>query len=63
MASVNDLSYSQHIPTKTFLNNSNEFQSTLKVNAQKDKDFLDWGYRRYKEYGFFTKKFDKKKKK
>ena len=63
MASVNDLSYSQHIPTKTFLNSSNEFQSTLKVNAQKDKDFLDWGYRRYKEYGFFTKKFDKKKKK
>ena len=63
MASVNDLSYSQHIPTKTFLNNSNEFQSTLKINAQKDKDFLDWGYRRYKEYGFFTKKFDKKKKK
>ena len=63
LVSVNDLSYSQHIPTKEFLNNDNEFQSTLKINHTKDKDFSDWGYRRYREYGFFTKKFDKKKKK
>ena len=61
LVSVNDLSYSQHIPTKTFLNNDNDFESTLKINRNKDKDFMDWGYRRYREYGFFTKKFDKKK--
>ena len=28
-----------------------------------DKDYSDWGYRKYREYGYFTKKFDKKKKK
>ena len=63
LVSINDLSYSQHIPTKTFLNNENNFESTLRINAPKDKDYSDWGYRKYREYGFFTKKFDKKKKK
>ena len=28
-----------------------------------DKDYYDWGFRKYREYGRFTKKFDKKKKK
>ena len=63
LVSTNDLSYSQHVPTKEFLNNDNEFKSTVKINGIKDKDFMDWGYRKYREYGFFTKKFDKKKKK
>ena len=63
LVSTNDLSYSQHIPTKEFLNNDNEFESTVKINRNKDRDFVDWGYRKYREYGFFTKKFDKKKKK
>ena len=63
LVSTNDLSYSQHIPTKEFLNNDNEFESTVKINRGKDRDFVDWGYRKYREYGFFTKKFDKKKKK
>ena len=62
LASVNDLSYNQHIPTKEFLNKQNEFKSSFKMNAPLDKDFSDWGYRKYREYGFFTKKFDKKKK-
>lgn len=61
-ASVNDLSYNQHIG-KDILNNQNEFKSSFKMNAPLDKDFSDWGYRKYREYGFFTKKFDKKKKK
>lgn len=63
LVSINDLSYSQHIPTKIFLNNNNEFESTAKINGKNDKDYMDWGYRKYREYGFFTKKFDKKKKK
>ena len=63
LVSVNDLSYSQHIPTKTFLDNNNEFKSSFKLNPGLDKDYSDWGYRKYREYGFFTKKFDKKKKK
>ena len=63
LVSTNDLSYSQHIPTKEFLNNDNEFESTVKINRNKARDFVDWGYRKYREYGFFTKKFDKKKKK
>ena len=62
LVSVNDLSHNQHIPTKIFLNNDNEFKSSFKMNAPLDKDFSDWGYRKYREYGFFTKKFDKKKK-
>ena len=64
LVSINDLVYTQRIPTKEFLNNNNnEFKSTFKLNPPKDKDFSDWGYRKYREYGFFTKKFDKKKKK
>ena len=60
LASVNDLSYSQN---KDVLNNQNEYKSSFKMNVPLDKDFSDWGYRKYREYGYFTKKFDKKKKK
>ena len=63
LVSTNDLSYNQHIPTKVFLDNNNDFKSTFKLNPPKDIDYSDWGYRKYREYGFFTKKFDKKKKK
>ena len=63
LVSVNDLSYNQHIPTNVFLDNNNEFKSSFRLNPTKDKDYSDWGYRKYREYGFFTKKFDKKKKK
>lgn len=63
LVSVSDLSYNQHIPTKVFLDNNNDFKSTFKLNPDNDRDYADWGYRKYREYGFFTKKFDKKKKK
>ena len=33
------------------------------MNPPKYRDYTDWGFRKYREYGFFTKKFDKKKKK
>lgn len=62
LVSVSDLSYNQHIPTKVFLDNNNDFKSTFKLNPDNDRDYADWGYRKYREYGFFTKKFDKKKK-
>ena len=48
---------------KEFINNQNEYKRSFKMNAPLDKDFSDWGYRKYREYGYFTKKFDKKKKK
>ena len=63
LVSVNDLAINQHIPTKKIMDNNNEFKSSFKINPALEKDFSDWGYRRYREYGFFTKKFDKKKKK
>ena len=63
LVSINDLCYNQKIRTKEFLNNNKEYKSSFKLKPSLDKDFTDWGYRKYREYGFFTKKFDKKKKK
>ena len=64
LASVNDLCYNQRIRTKEFLgNNTNEFKSSFILKPPMDRDYSDWGYRKYREYGYFTKKFDKKKKK
>ena len=63
LVTINDLCYNQRIRTKEFLNKKEEFKSTFKLNPPTDKDYSDWGYRKYREYGFFTKKFDKKKKK
>ena len=64
LASVNDLCYNQRIRTKEFLgNNTNEYKSTFKLKPPMDRDYMDWGYRKYREYGYFTKKLDKKKKK
>ena len=60
---INDLCYNQRIRTKEFLNKNTEYKGTLKLKPPIDKDYSDWGYRKYREYGFFTKKFDKKKKK
>ena len=62
--SINDLCYNQRIRTKEILgNNTNFYKSTFKLKPSVDRDYTDWGYRKYREYGFFTKKFDKKKKK
>lgn len=62
--SINELCYNQRVRTKEFLDNTNrEYKSSFKLKPPMDKDFSDWGYRKYREYGFFTKKFDKKKKK
>ena len=63
LVTINDLCYNQRIRTKEFLNKNEEFKGTLKLKPQSDKDYSDWGYRKYRRYGFFTKKFDKKKKK
>ena len=64
LASVNDLTINQHIRTKDFINDKwNNFRSSYKINQTKDRDYSDCGYRKYREYGFFTKKFDKKKNK
>ena len=63
LVTINDLSYNQRIRSKEFLKSDNEYKETLKLKPPMDKDFSDWGYRKYREYGFFTKKFDKKKKK
>ena len=63
LASVYDLSHNQRIPTKDFLDNNYELKSSFKMAPPPDKDYYDWGFRKYREYGRFTKKFDKKKKK
>ena len=64
LVSMNDLCYNQKIKTKEFIDNqNNEYKSSFKMNPPKDRDYTDWGFRKYREYGFFTKKLDKKKKK
>jgi len=63
LVTINDLTYNQRIRSKEFFDQNNEYKGTLKLKPPMDKDFTDWGYRKYREYGFFTKKFDKKKKK
>ena len=63
LISMNELCYDKRIRTKEFLDHNTEYKSSFKLKPPMDKDFSDWGYRKYREYGFFTKKFDKKKKK
>ena len=61
LASVYHLSINRKIPTKTFLNSHWKLDENFKHFPKKDRDYSDWGFRKYKEYGKFTKKFDKKK--
>ena len=61
LASVYHLSINRKIPTKTFLDSHWKLDEYFKHFPKKDRDYLDWGFRKYKEYGKFTKKFDKKK--
>lgn len=61
LASVYHLSINRKIPTKTFFDSHWKLEENFKHYPKKDRDYIDWGYRRYKEYGKFTKKFDKKK--
>ena len=62
MASVYHLSLNRKIPTKTFLDLHWKLGYPFHKDSPFDKDYNDWGYRKYKEYGKFTKKSDKKKK-
>ena len=62
LASVYHLSLNRHIATKTFLDPHWKLDQTQKKLPPLDRDYSDWGFRKYKEYGRFTKKFDKKKK-
>ena len=62
LASVYHLSLNRKIPTKTFLDPHWKLDKPFQKMAPFDRDYSDWGYRKYKEYGKFTKKFDKKKK-
>ena len=61
LASVYHLSINRKIPTKTFLDSHWKLDENFKNFPKKDRDYSDWGYRKYREYGKFTKKFDKKK--
>lgn len=63
LASVYHLSHSKNIPTNTFLDPHWTVHTPYHHPPPPDRDYMDWGYRKYKEYGKFTKKFDKKKKK
>ncbi len=62
LASVYHLSLNRKIPTKTFLDPHWKLDKPFHKFPPLDRDYSDWGYRKYKEYGKFTKKFDKKKK-
>ncbi len=62
LASVYHLSLNRKIPTKTFLDPHWKLDYPFHKAPPFDRDYSDWGYRKYKEYGRFTKKFDKKKK-
>jgi len=63
----NDLSSTYHltlnrkIPTKTFLDPHWKLDFPFNKFPKADRDYSDWGFRKYKEYGKFTKKFDKSK--
>ena len=61
LASVYHLSINRKIPTKTFFDSHWRLDENFKHFPKKDRDYSDWGFRKYKEYGKFTKKFDKKK--
>ena len=61
LASVYHLTINRKIPTKTFLDSHWKLDENFKHFPKKDRDYYDWGFRKYKEYGKFTKKFDKKK--
>ena len=62
LASVYHLTLNRNIPTKTFLDPHWKLDQPYKKLPPLDRDYSDWGFRKYKEYGRFTKKFDKKKK-
>ena len=62
LASVYHLSLDRKIPTKTFLDPHWKLDKPFHKFPPNDRDYMDWGFRKYKEYGRFTKKFDKKKK-
>ena len=62
LASVYHLSLNRKIPTKTFLDPHWKLDAPFQKYPPLDRDYQDWGFRKYKEYGRFTKKFDKKKK-
>ena len=62
LASVYHLSWNRKIPTKVFLESHWKLDTPFHKCPKTDRDYIDWGYRKYKEYGRFTKKFDKKKK-
>ena len=62
LASVYHLSLNRKIPTRTFLDPHWKLDQPFHKFPPQDRDYSDWGYRKYKEYGRFTKKFDKKKK-
>lgn len=61
-ASVYDLSHNQQISTQKFLKPNYQLDKQYRYGFPADKDYSDWGYRKYREYGLCTKKFDKKKK-
>ena len=61
LASVYHLSINRQIPTRSFLEPHWKLDENFRHFPRKDRDYYDWGFRKYKEYGKFTKKFDKKK--
>ena len=61
LASVYHLSINRQIPTRSFLETHWKLDENFRHFPRKDRDYYDWGFRKYKEYGKFTKKFDKKK--
>ena len=61
LASIYHLTLNRKIPTKIFLEPHWKLETPYHHYPQTDRDYNDWGYRKYKEYGKFTKKFDKKK--
>lgn len=62
LASTYHLAFGRRIPTKTFYNPHWKIGEPFKEQPKQVIDYSDWGWRKYKEYGRFTKKFDKKKK-
>ncbi len=60
--SVYDLSFNKNMRTQKFLDPLFSMDNPYKIGNPADRDYMDWGYRKYKEYGFFTKKIDVKNK-
>ena len=58
-ASTYHLAMNKKIPTKTFYNSKFKVNTPFMHQPKTNFDNTDWGFRRFKKYEDFTKKFDK----